>query len=183
MLEAIAGKMKQAAGIVPGADFGTIHSGLLGYTDCETSLGLERWKGVWFVRFTVRHTRGRGMRKTRVVKWPYAKDDPKALDAVIADLETFADGPSNGCLYDDRTAFGKFFDRLTRMDVLGRYNFRSPIAEPHEIRVKGNIVRYGGQTIQASLTERRPGYGFTLAQMPLAAVERSVEVLRGYASG
>ena len=55
--------------------------------------------------------------------------------------------------------------------------------EEIEIKVKGDIVRYGGRTIQASLTERRPGYGFTLAQMPLAAVERSVEVLRDYAAG
>lgn len=181
MLESIVGELEKAEGIVPVEDFGSVHSGRLGYADCETLLGLETWKGVYFVRVTVCQTKGRGMRKTRVIKWPYSKDSPKALGAAVEDLETFANGPTNGCLHDDRTAFGRFFDALTRTDHLGRYEFRSPIGEPFEIKVTGQIVRYGEHT-EATLTERRPGHGFILAQTPLAAVDRIAAILREYAA-
>ena len=181
MLETIVGQLEKAEGIVPVEDFGAVHSGRLGYTDCETLLGLETWKGVCFVRVTVVQTKGHGMKKTRVIKWPYSKGSPKALGAVVEDLETFVNGPTNGCLHDDRTVFGRFLDGLTRTDHLGRYEFRSPIGEPFEIKVTGQIVRYGGN-IEATLTERRPGHGFILAQMPLAAVDRIAATLREYSA-
>ncbi|MCK5746108.1 MAG: hypothetical protein KAH44_07820, partial [Oricola sp.] len=155
MLESIVGQLEKAEGIAQVEDFGSVHSGRLGYADCETRLALETWKNVYFVRVTVIQTKGRGMKKTRVVKWPYSKDSPKALGAVVEDLDTFVNGLTNGCLHDNRTAFGRFFDALTRTDHLGRYEFLSPIGEPFEIKVTGQIVRYG-EHIEATLTERRP---------------------------
>lgn len=182
MLEHVAARLEKSAGIRPVADFGAVHEGKVGYTDCAVLAGLETWRDAHFVRITVRHSRGRGFTKTRVIKWPYATDDPAALGAVIADLEAFANGPQNGLLRDDRTGFGRFFDALTRTEHLGRYDFASPIDDGDTHEVYGQIARYGDQT-EATLTSRRPGRGFIFGQMPLAAVTGIAEAYRRYSAG
>ena len=62
MLESSVGELEKAEGIAQVEDFGSVHSGRLGYADCETRLALETWKNVYFVRGTVIQTKGRGMK-------------------------------------------------------------------------------------------------------------------------
>ena len=182
MLDTIAARMAKEAGIRPVADFGEVHAGKVGHTDCTVLAGLESWSGCEFMRITVVHTRGRTSRRTRVIKWPYAKGDPRALGPVLRDLDTFLDAPKTGILTDDRGAVGCFFDRLTRTDYLGRYDFISPIDEPYENSVDGTVVRFSDQT-EATLTARRPGRGFIFGQMPLAAIGEVAKALRAYQQG
>ncbi|MBX3580510.1 MAG: hypothetical protein KF810_01250 [Rhizobiaceae bacterium] len=179
MLEEVARAASARAGIIPCHDFGSVHTGKIGYTDCEVRLSIETWQDAWYLRIMAIHSRGRSFRRTRVVKWAYSLEGPHDLAATIEEFELLAKFPPAVSLQDRRGPLGRMFDRLIRRRHYGRYDLKSPIDVQPPVDVSVEINAFGGGP-DISFCARTRSQGFILAQMPHDAVGAILRVLKDY---
>lgn len=178
MLDAIAERLRDDAGIVKLVDFGVVHVGPVGHASVETSASLETWSGLFYFRVLADLTKGPGFRQARVIKWPYSRKHVDDLDGVLADLKTIAAANAGSpMLADRRTAFGRGFDRLVCRRFLGSYDVKSIIEVTPKCRVEATIEAPGGQRI-VGLIESTPPRGFTNAHLPQEAFAALADAVR-----
>ncbi|MEQ1943069.1 hypothetical protein ABMA32_11700 [Mesorhizobium sp. VNQ89] len=179
MLDEVARAVSASVGIAPCHDFGSVHLGKIGYTDCETRLSIESWQGAWYVRMEVVHSRGWSYRKTSVVKWPYSRRGPRDLAVVLEDLAVLACFPPSPPLPDSRGSLGRLVDRLIRRRNYGRYEFRSTLEVTPRVSVHAEINAYGNKP-EISLFEKVESRGFILGQVPHDAISAISSALDAY---
>lgn len=169
MLDPLANRLRRRAGISDVADLGTVfrEAGRAGTT--EILMGIEEWQGLYFVCITCRLSRGTSFCRTRVIKWPFSRNSARDLAGVLRDFDALADPETSGLLSDDRSALGRLLDRLICRQVLGFWNFLSPVENPGGIAVRAEVYREG-EELRLTLLEQRPGRGSILAHMPHAAL-------------
>lgn len=181
MLDKTITALRQQAGIKEVADLGQVFSGSIGYTACDVAVVVEEWQGSYFLSIRVTHKRGSSFRRTRTIKWPYSRNQPGALECVIEDFRQLDNALMGLQLHDQRTAFGRFMDRLTRRDYLGMYGFVSPLPTTPPTTVTAEVVRSGGEVV-VTLTEKRPSSSPLWVQLPHTACASIRAALASYAA-
>jgi len=182
-VEGMVERMREAAGIESVADLGVVHRGRMGHADCEVSLGIETWQGSYFVRVTVVHQKGRGLRNTRLIKWAYSRTSPHDLQRVLRDFQQLGEcGTAGRPMRDSRGWFARGLQSLFGIKHLGEYELASLIAgaEDQAKNLKAEVSRFGKQ-IEVTLTESSPPKGAVFAQFPHAAVADIHAALAKYA--
>lgn len=162
------------------ADLGEVHRGKLGQVDCEVSLWLEQWRGQYLIAIQVVHRRGSSFTRTRVLKWPYSKQQPQDLHKLLDDLRVVENAAQGQGLKDHRSLVGRTVDRVFRRDYLGEYRFASPLKTRPASRVIATVENASRQT-WVSLTERHGRRSSIMVQFPLAATRALREALETYA--
>lgn len=178
---AIAESLRDHVGAKLITDFGVLHQGKLGHTDCALSAGLEKWQGSYYMLIGVVLSRGNSMRKTSILKWPYSNTSATDLAGVIKDLEVLQSQMASQPKLDTRGWFGRLVDRAFRMQLVGEYRFTSSINEsgPSASFVDSVIYKVGQDT-QVTLWEYRQKGVRILAQFPHAGVADILRALHGY---
>lgn len=180
MLERVANDLKLRTGVVQIADFGVLFT-RENRTTCEVSAGVEQYDGTFRLFIAVSHVRGGSFRR-RVVSWPYSKHDARELHTVIADLRAIESPFSAAVLTDHRSAFGRFFDRLTGRAYLGGYDLTSPVRTnvPVSVRAEISSEKHG---LLVTLKETRSTRGISYAHVLQEAIRRIREVVEAYVAG
>lgn len=178
MLDAAIDGLRRQAGIADVADLGVVHSSMVGHARCDVSVGIESVQGTFYLRIVCVHHRGTAFRRTRVVKWPYSRSEPRDLDAALHDLRVVRDGPSSRFV-DDRSGVGRLVDRLIGRHFLGTFRFGSAIRVKPAIEVTAGLSGAGADAVVA-LTEKTPGRGWLMAHVPHSAFAGICNALDGY---
>jgi hypothetical protein len=175
--------MRAALGVELVVDLGVVHQGMMGYAECETSLGIEHWRGLYLVRMVVVQRKLAGA-KTSVISWPYSADGPDELAAVLADFRAVSAIARAGTAPDDRGWFERCVDFVARTHYLCEHRFDSVLHEPREMNrvVRARVVRFERCGLEVWLsTYRQPGVIIS-TQIPIAAFESVGHALAEYSA-
>ena len=182
--KALTSMLRAETGTTLVADLGVVDEGMMGYSKCSVSTGIEHWQGMYFVWISVTPTKGRAGRYTRVIKWPYGRNAAAELHAVIADLRVVESIVVSGRLPDRRGGFARLLDALIRRHHLGEHRFDSSLTDDtlYGSTVSAAVSRMGGGQLEISLTENRRSGGTILAQFPHSSCARIRQALQTYAT-
>lgn len=169
MPDSVATWLRNQVGITNVADLGTVYRGRLGAASYEIVPGIEEWQGTFFVRIVCRVSRGSGFSRIRVVKWPFSHGSAGDLERTIRDFHALENPEVFGGLKEERSGFGRLVDRLIGRQVVGVWNFLSPLEHPGRISIRAEVCSWGGKKY-VTLAERRPGVGSILVQLPYESV-------------